>query len=612
MKLWDLRMPDGASVQTFNGKGDSVREVQFSPTRGSEFAAAFENGHVQLWDLRRPDTPERTLSAHNGMVHTIDWHPDGRYIATGGRDQFIKIWDLQSESRKPEHLMFVLAGVGRIQWRPQTNFQLGYCALTTDYRVHVLDLARAYVPLYTIEEHSSAVTGLLFRDSQTLWTVSKDRLFVQHNLAKAFEPLSQLNSTAVAWNPCGDLAVASLRRDSKYVHPPIMAVSREWAYCSDLWFSFSRGTPSAPRTFVSVVRSGLSNELRHVLNSQHPKVALSVVRTDAFDATAFVKLARNYRLSGSPLEELCSFNAEAALDANQLEVFQAWKMIGLFYGCQDQQLKSGANGAVEKKGAPASLLRQAAFQLTSRQDPPRLLQGFASSGSMDFDRDGVLDATEEVAARSLAALSAEGIGGGSGVLFSNSSEIRRSDASLGGWPIPSPVSSSPSESSSFEELRLPIPARRRSDSTKPLPAMANSSTSGVPDLASHRATPTSERDADHVLTPVWNHAVMVRELLDFHALNGDLQTAVSILIVLRRFLDVSERVQEVWFWNYIGTRRTVTHLPFLFILSLCCRAATSFSVVRRSCRGDVALYRTGHSERQSGACGYRLVLACAI
>lgn len=47
MKLWDLRTK-GRAVQTFDGKSESVRDVQFNPVISHEFAAAFENGTVHV------------------------------------------------------------------------------------------------------------------------------------------------------------------------------------------------------------------------------------------------------------------------------------------------------------------------------------------------------------------------------------------------------------------------------------------------------------------------------------------------------------------------------------------------------------------------------------
>lgn len=61
------------------GQSESVRDVQFSMKDYFTFAASFENGNVQLWDIRRPDRYERMFTAHTGPVFCCDWHPDDRY-----------------------------------------------------------------------------------------------------------------------------------------------------------------------------------------------------------------------------------------------------------------------------------------------------------------------------------------------------------------------------------------------------------------------------------------------------------------------------------------------------------------------------------------------------
>ncbi len=42
------------------------------------------------WDIRKPTIHERKFSAHIGSVLAVDWHSDGRTIASGGRDKSIK------------------------------------------------------------------------------------------------------------------------------------------------------------------------------------------------------------------------------------------------------------------------------------------------------------------------------------------------------------------------------------------------------------------------------------------------------------------------------------------------------------------------------------------
>ncbi|KAI8924313.1 hypothetical protein BC831DRAFT_505563, partial [Entophlyctis helioformis] len=159
VKLWDLRAK-GASALTFEGRAESVRDVQFNPISVDEFAAAFESGSIQKWDIRNPSQFERKWSAHNSLLLSIDWHANGRLLASGGRDRAIKVWDTKSESRKPLHTVQTIAPVSRLGWRPGFDLQIASCAMSTDFRVHIWDVSRPFVPQFSLEEHTNIATGL--------------------------------------------------------------------------------------------------------------------------------------------------------------------------------------------------------------------------------------------------------------------------------------------------------------------------------------------------------------------------------------------------------------------------------------------------------------------
>lgn len=218
---------------TFDGKSESVRDVQFNPVLSTDFACAFENGTVHKWDMRAPKIYEKKLSAHNGLVLSIDWHPEGRYLASGGRDKLIKIWDMQSEQRKPSYHIQTLASISRIQWSPMsylssyqagtTNYNQDFhqksfiasCSLVSDNRIHIWDLDRPHVPVYTFESHTSPSTGCLWRDQFTLYSVSKDETFVVNtfptgqNKGSGFRPTDFMSCTSLSWNCAEDMVVSS-------------------------------------------------------------------------------------------------------------------------------------------------------------------------------------------------------------------------------------------------------------------------------------------------------------------------------------------------------------------------------------------------------------------
>ncbi|KAG0171055.1 WD repeat-containing protein 24 [Apophysomyces sp. BC1021] len=165
MKCWDFRDPKNGARYRFEGKSESVRDVQFNPVSHHEFAAAFETGTIQArilnkWDMRNPKALyDRKVSAHNGPCLTVDWHPGGKIVASGGRDKTIKVWDLGADNRRPLYTIRTMASVARIQWRPDHDDEIASCALLTDSRIHIWDVRRPNVAKFAFDEHETTPTG---------------------------------------------------------------------------------------------------------------------------------------------------------------------------------------------------------------------------------------------------------------------------------------------------------------------------------------------------------------------------------------------------------------------------------------------------------------------
>ncbi len=76
--------------------GSGMQRVEFSPDGHSFFGAA-SNGVIGIWTL---DASGKATLVHKltegGWSYSATWSPDGRWIATGNRDRYARLWDVAS------------------------------------------------------------------------------------------------------------------------------------------------------------------------------------------------------------------------------------------------------------------------------------------------------------------------------------------------------------------------------------------------------------------------------------------------------------------------------------------------------------------------------------
>ena len=102
---WDLvgLAPKFAS-DTYGGAvwSGSIQETLVDGSRTLTIALGCEDGTIRLFDVSDASAPplySKALSRHSSRILSVAWSPDANFLATGGSDGMIKLWDLRNDGR---------------------------------------------------------------------------------------------------------------------------------------------------------------------------------------------------------------------------------------------------------------------------------------------------------------------------------------------------------------------------------------------------------------------------------------------------------------------------------------------------------------------------------
>ncbi|XP_059809700.1 GATOR complex protein WDR24-like isoform X1 [Hypanus sabinus] len=536
MKCFDLRRKE--SICTFSGQSESVRDVHFSARDFFTFAATFENGNVQLWDMRRPDRCERMFTAHNGPVFSCDWHPDDRgCLVTGGRDKMVKVWDLTGYKARESYCVQTIASVARVLWRPERRYHIATCSMMVDHNIYVWDVRRPYVPFAMFEEHKDVTTGIAWRhahDPHFLLSGSKDSTLYHHFFRDAQRPASRAVPEGLSISLFGDVAFAV--KESL-----CSAEGARKPYGPDRRYPFFFVRRQDPAEQFTSVSSALSVfELR-------PGAAAPV---DWFSQTAC-----RYSLNGGPLPELCDRNAAVARQLRRYQVAQIWTMLKIIY--------AGAGAcAAGTQGGGGQGSSKAAHPLSSFT----LKDGNAALGSEAKLERVRLENRQDSLPLDLTVISlqtnedneeTEGSDAPADYLFGDG-EVDEDDFFIVDHE------NAPAEENEFILPQEGFPLRHEIlDHPTSLDHFQDKTDS--PHISGNEAdsvslTPTEGISLVSVSQPPFDHSFstdyfnpIVRDMMCFYAEQGDVQMAISVLIVLgdRIRKEIDEQTQEHWYMSYI-------------------------------------------------------------
>ncbi|HVB25844.1 MAG TPA: protein kinase [Ktedonobacteraceae bacterium] len=105
----------GGSMLIYGGHTDHVLGLAWSPD-GMRIASASADKTVQVWDVATGRNLF-TYRGHSDYVFAVAWSPDGKRLATGGNDKVAQVWELAKDTKGNFLTSFLFSNRGSFAYR---------------------------------------------------------------------------------------------------------------------------------------------------------------------------------------------------------------------------------------------------------------------------------------------------------------------------------------------------------------------------------------------------------------------------------------------------------------------------------------------------------------
>ena len=153
IKLWDVNT--GIDVKSFNGHPAAVKALTVTKD-GQTIISADAEGNIFLWKTEGDRKPILEIKAHEGVINTLNLFDDDQSFISGGIDQTIKRWDINSGKLIKDLPESMTSEVRAIGIHPNQKMAIVGGQKTNDVELRIINLETGEVTDDALNHYAGA------------------------------------------------------------------------------------------------------------------------------------------------------------------------------------------------------------------------------------------------------------------------------------------------------------------------------------------------------------------------------------------------------------------------------------------------------------------------
>ncbi|KAH9597261.1 NLE protein [Trypanosoma melophagium] len=163
---------------TLDGHSEAVLVVSFSPN-GEVLATGGGDNEIRIWDVNTL-TPTEELKAHTSWVQVLSWAPDGKYLVSGSKDGTLIVWshDGAYGNFKGKKYKAHSNYLSHVSWEPlHTNIECNrFVSASKDASLKVWQTINGLQ--FSLSGHQACVTCVKWGGEDLIYSSSQDRTII--------------------------------------------------------------------------------------------------------------------------------------------------------------------------------------------------------------------------------------------------------------------------------------------------------------------------------------------------------------------------------------------------------------------------------------------------